>query len=103
MIYTMIAYYDKDLKSYTSPQAINSNDPSQIAADVKKGLLKQLPKDKAVVFAHKAMWKLGMYDDDTGLLTDCVPEELLDCDILLQERLKIEKSLEEVKAYAEGN
>ena len=103
MIYTMIAYYDKDLKSYTSLQAINSNDPLQIAADVRKGLLKQLPKDKIAGFAHKAMWKLGMYDDDTGLLTECVPEELLDCDILLQERMKIEKSLDELKAYAEGN
>ena len=103
MIYTMIAYYDKDLKSYTSPQAINSNDSSQIAADIKKGLLKQLPREKVKPFAHKSMWKLGMYDDDTGLLTECVPEELLDCDVLLQERMKIEKSLDEVNAYAEGN
>lgn len=103
MIYTLVAYYDKDLKAYTSPQPINSNDPDAIAADVKKGILKQLPKDKVAVFAHRSLWKLGMYDDDTALIKDAVPEELLDCDILLQERMKIDKSLQEVKDYAEGN
>lgn len=102
MKYTLIGYYDKQLESFTSPQAINSSSVEDIKTDVSRGILKQLPKEKIAVFQKRKLYKLGFYDDETGLITDPVPEELIDCDILLAQRIKTEKELKEVNDYVSG-
>lgn len=102
MKFTIIAYYDKQLESFTSPQAINSSSAEDIKTDVSRGILKQLPKEKIGVFAKRKLYKLGYYDDATGIISDAVPEELVDCDLLLAQRIKTEKELKEVTDYVGG-
>lgn len=102
MKYTLIAYYDKQLEAFLAPQAINSSSPEDIKTDVSRGILKQLPKEKIGVFQKRKLYKLGFYDDETGIITDPIPEELIDCDLLLAQRIKTEKELKEVNDYVSG-
>lgn len=102
MKFTLIAYYDKQLDAFMSPQAINSASPEDIATDISRGILKSLPKEKIGVFAKRKLYKIGFYDDATGIIEDAIPEELIDCDLLLAKRIKTENELKEVNDYVSG-
>lgn len=102
MKFTLIAYYDKQLDAFMAPQAINSSSPEDIATDISRGILKSLPRDKVGVFAKRKLFKVGIYDDATGIIEDAIPEELIDCDLLLAKRIKTENELKEVNEYVSG-
>lgn len=91
MKYVVVAFYDKDLEAYKLPQCINSPDINALATDLKRGIIKQLPDERAETFTGQVLFHIGTYDDDTGALITKAPVKILDCDELLLRRLELKK------------
>lgn len=89
MKYTVIAYYDKDLECFKLPQVINCPEISNLVTDLIRGLVKMLPDDKVVQFGRQELYHLGYYDDETGCLEALKPVKVLDCDEMLERRMKV--------------
>lgn len=95
MKYVLVTYRDKDLNSFLAPTISNTDNFERLAKDVTTSIIRG-PKEKLDVVMHRELYGLGYYDDDTGVIEPVVPVKLLDCDVVINKRINIDKDTEKV-------
>ena len=78
----LVSYFDKDLQSFSTLQAIQCPTFHDLKVDLKRGIAKQFPLEKLGQFAGQIIYCKGYFDNETGELT-LTDEEGLDLDSLL--------------------
>lgn len=89
MLVTLVCFKDKQLETYTIPQATDLLDIEAIKEDCTKQIVKS---DKRVVFKGKNLVKIGTFDTKTGTVEACDPEFLLNCDEVISNAEDYERS-----------
>lgn len=101
MRYCLITFFDKDIESFSTIQAINAPSWHDLKVDLVRGLKKQFPLDKLGQFAGKILHFKGTFNDETGVLEPAEGVDTLDCDSILIGRTdyyeSVKKSAELIK------
>lgn len=84
MLLTVISFFDKQLKRYTSPGYDDHSDPEVIKELVRTQIVK-LDPIKRKVYEEKNLVVLGTFDTETGKHECHDPEFLLNCDEVISQ------------------
>lgn len=84
MLMTVISFYDKQLKRYTSPGYDDHNDPEVIKELVRTQIIKSEPM-KRKIYEAKNLVVLGTFDTETGKHDVHDPEFILNCDEVISD------------------
>lgn len=76
---TIFAYKDNALGCYTTP-FFDDRSIENVGVGVTRAILKS---DKKSTMKHKVLYKIGTYDDVSGIICSCDPELIVDCDEVL--------------------
>lgn len=89
MIKSVYVYYDKEVKAFGLPQ-FQDLTPAQFGEGLTRGILKGFELEKLNLFAGQELYFIGTYDDNVAEFSPIEKQKILDCDPLIQERVKRE-------------
>lgn len=81
---TVISFWDKQLKRYTSPGYDDHEDPEVIKELVRTQIIKSDPM-KRKIYEAKNLVILGTFDTETGIHQCHDPELILNCDQVISD------------------
>lgn len=85
----MYCFKDKELNCFGNPR-FEEIPPETYAIGMKRGLVKAFKPEQLSVFAGQELHLLGVYNDETGEVTDLQDKLLLDCDAAIAERKDVQ-------------
>lgn len=94
MILTVISFWDKQLKRYTSPGYDDHKDPEDIKELVRTQIIKSEPM-KRKIYEAKNLVILGTFDTETGKHDIHDPEIVLNCDQVISDVQDYERTSKE--------
>lgn len=99
MKYVIFAFYDKVMESFGLPRTSNLNVENFIQ-DFRRAIIKGFEIEKCNQFISQAIYELGSYDDESGVIVPCPAKLLLDCDeaLLVRQQIEAEKKKKEIKS-----
>ena len=87
---TVISFWDKQLKRYTSPGYDDHEDPEVIKELVRVQIIKSDPM-KRKIYEAKNLVVLGTFDTETGVHECHDPEFILNCDEVISDAQDYER------------
>ena len=81
---TVLSFWDKQLKRYTSPGYDDHEDPEVIKELVRTQIIKSEPM-KRKIYEAKNLVILGTFDNETGVHECHDPELILNCDQVISD------------------
>lgn len=85
---SIIAFLDTDLESVSIPQFVQG-EKEELTKGLYSGIAKLFDEETAQKYRHQVLLYLGKYNEETGVIDACLPEQILTCDKALAKRAEI--------------